>query len=55
VQVLPEQKSAPNIQALLENPEVTKIFHFARMDLIFLKIFEHSIPEYFLVPKLQVD
>lgn len=36
VQILPDQSEAPNIQALFENPKITKIFHFARMDLTFL-------------------
>ncbi|PJE00801.1 MAG: ribonuclease D [Leptospira sp.] len=36
VQILPGQKSAPNIQALFENSKITKIFHFGRMDLTFL-------------------
>ena len=36
VQILPGQKEAANIQALFENPKITKIFHFGRMDLTFL-------------------
>jgi len=37
VQILPGQTTAPKLQALLENPEIKKIFHFARMDMTFLK------------------
>ncbi len=37
VQVLPGQKEAKNLKRLFENPKVTKIFHFARMDTLFLK------------------
>lgn len=37
VQILPGQKEAKNIQTLLENQNIVKIFHFARMDLSFLK------------------
>ena len=37
IQILPDQKEAPNLQKLFENPEITKIFHFARMDMGFLK------------------
>lgn len=39
IQVLPEQNNAPNIQSLFENPEIMKIFHFARTDMQFLKTF----------------
>ncbi len=38
IQILPGQKEAPRLQSLLENPEITKIFHFARMDMAFLKV-----------------
>ncbi|MFB5652477.1 ribonuclease D [Leptospira wolffii] len=37
VQILPDQKEAPRIQSLFENPDITKIFHFARMDTLFLR------------------
>lgn len=37
VQILPGQKSAENLKKLFENPEIVKIFHFARMDMSFLK------------------
>lgn len=37
IQILPDQKEAPNLQKLFENPEIIKIFHFARMDMGFLK------------------
>ncbi|MBK8399210.1 MAG: ribonuclease D [Leptospiraceae bacterium] len=37
IQILPDQKQAPRLQKLFENPEITKIFHFARMDMVFLK------------------
>jgi ribonuclease D len=33
VQIAPGQKQAPNIQALLENPDIVKIFHFGRFDI----------------------
>jgi len=33
VQVLKDHTEAPNLKALLTNPKVTKIFHFARFDL----------------------
>jgi ribonuclease D len=36
VQILPGQKEAPLLKKLLENPEITKVFHFARMDMLFL-------------------
>ncbi len=39
IQILPDQKEAPNLKKLFENTEVTKIFHFARMDYLFLKTF----------------
>jgi ribonuclease D len=37
VQILPGQKEAPRLKALLENSDITKVFHFARMDMFFLK------------------
>lgn len=37
VQILLGQETAPNVQALFENPNITKVFHFGRMDLTFLK------------------
>ncbi|EPG68003.1 ribonuclease D [Leptospira wolffii] len=37
VQILPDQTEAPRIQSLFENPDITKIFHFARMDTLFLR------------------
>jgi ribonuclease D len=33
VQIPRDHKDAPNLKALLANPQVTKIFHFARFDL----------------------
>lgn len=33
VQISIGQKKAPNIQALLKNPKITKIFHFGRFDI----------------------
>ncbi|HMV79465.1 MAG TPA: ribonuclease D [Leptospiraceae bacterium] len=37
VQILPDQKTAPNLKRLLEHSETVKIFHYARMDLCFLE------------------
>ncbi len=37
VQIDRDTFSAPNLKALLENPAVTKIFHFARFDVAVLK------------------
>jgi ribonuclease D len=37
IQIDPVTKSAPNLKALLENPNVLKIFHFARFDVAVLK------------------
>lgn len=39
IQILPDQKEAPNLKKLFENLEITKIFHFARMDYLFLKTY----------------
>lgn len=39
IQILPDQKEAPFIQKLFENPAITKIFHFARMDMLFLRTY----------------
>jgi ribonuclease D len=36
VQIAKDQRDAPNLKALLANPNVTKIFHFARFDLAVL-------------------
>jgi ribonuclease D len=33
VQIAIGQKKAPNIQALLKNPKITKLFHFGRFDI----------------------
>ena len=33
VQILKDHADAPNLKALLTNPDITKIFHFARFDL----------------------
>lgn len=33
VQVTPEQTEAPNLCAMLENPDVLKLFHFGRFDI----------------------
>jgi ribonuclease D len=35
-QILPDQLQAVHIQKLFENPNIVKIFHFARMDMQFL-------------------
>jgi len=37
VQIAAGQKTAPNLTALLADPKVTKLFHFARFDLAILK------------------
>lgn len=37
VQIAAGQKSAPNLKKLMEDPRVTKIFHFARFDVAVLK------------------
>jgi ribonuclease D len=37
VQILPGQKDAPNLKKLFESTDIMKIFHFARMDMTFLK------------------
>ena len=36
IQIGKDQRDAPNLKALLANPDVTKIFHFARFDLAVL-------------------
>ncbi|MGD9914925.1 MAG: ribonuclease D [Rhizobiaceae bacterium] len=36
VQILPGQKQAPNLVALLRDPAVTKLFHFGRFDIAVL-------------------
>jgi ribonuclease D len=36
VQIAKDQRDAPNLKALLADPDVTKIFHFARFDLAVL-------------------
>ncbi|MFD1695624.1 ribonuclease D [Roseibium aestuarii] len=36
IQIDRDQESAPNLQALLEDPDKTKIFHFARFDVAVL-------------------
>ena len=33
VQIAPGQRSAPNLAAMLENPQVLKLFHFGRFDI----------------------
>ena len=33
IQVRPGQTEAPNLCALLKNPQVTKLFHFGRFDI----------------------
>ena len=33
IQIAKDQRDAPNLKALLANPKITKIFHFARFDL----------------------
>ena len=37
VQMAPGKYDAPNLRALLDNPQVTKLFHFARFDVAILK------------------
>jgi ribonuclease D len=37
VQIAPGQKQAPNLQRLLADPSVTKIFHYARFDIAVLE------------------
>ena len=36
VQIPKDHKAAPNLKALLANPKITKIFHFARFDIAML-------------------
>ena len=36
IQIAKDQRDAPNLKALLANPNITKIFHFARFDLAVL-------------------
>src|SRR5690606_36364023 len=36
VQIAPGQRHAPNIEALLSNPRVTKLFHYGRFDIAVL-------------------
>ena len=36
IQIAKDQRDAPNLKALLANPDVSKIFHFARFDLAVL-------------------
>lgn len=38
IQILPNQREAPRLKQLFENPEIIKVFHFARMDMLFLKV-----------------
>jgi ribonuclease D len=33
IQIAKDQRDAPNLKALLANPKITKIFHFARFDI----------------------
>ena len=37
VQIEKDQKEAPNLQKLMADPTITKIFHFARFDVAALK------------------
>ncbi|MBE7412617.1 MAG: ribonuclease D [Leptospiraceae bacterium] len=37
IQIFPDQKEAPHLKNLFENSEIIKIFHYARMDTLFLK------------------
>jgi len=39
VQFARDGYNAPNLVAILENPEITKIFHYARFDIVILKRF----------------
>jgi ribonuclease D len=36
IQIAKDQRDAPNLKALLANPDITKVFHFARFDLAVL-------------------
>ena len=36
IQIAKDQHDAPNLKALLANPDITKVFHFARFDLAVL-------------------
>lgn len=38
VQIAQDQTEAPNLQAVMEDPEVIKIFHFARFDVAMLNV-----------------
>jgi ribonuclease D len=37
IQILPGQTNAPRLQKILEHSDIGKVFHFARMDMLFLK------------------
>jgi ribonuclease D len=37
VQIRPGQKHAPNLEAILANPAITKLFHFGRFDIAILE------------------
>lgn len=39
IQILPDQKEAPRLKSLLENLEITKVLHYGRMDMCFLKTY----------------
>ncbi|MCB1143133.1 MAG: ribonuclease D [Leptospiraceae bacterium] len=39
IQIVQDQTSAPRLKSLLERKEITKVFHFARMDMLFLKTY----------------
>lgn len=52
VQILPGQKEANHIKSLMENPTITKVFHFARMDLVFLKAKLGIVPQSIFCTKI---
>lgn len=37
IQLAPDAYEAPNLKALMTNPDVTKIFHYARFDVVIMK------------------
>jgi ribonuclease D len=45
IQIAPGQKSAPNLVSLLQNPAVTKLFHYARFDIAVLSNAFGVMPE----------
>ena len=45
IQIAPGQKTAPNLVSLLQNPSVTKLFHYARFDIAVLSNAFGVMPE----------